>query len=157
MESEPPGNCRHLYWASNRDLFVTSFLDYWNVSCKSRFEEYKYLYSKFLYTTDPFRLSGSTVNRPYVACWECAAEWSGGSGGGEVEHTLWCQAASARDSVSHRTAKHKDLLLFKSCLFTPTDHFDTHRLCQHSNEEVERWKCLQQRLPFIAMYWHMLH
>lgn len=35
----------------------------------------------------------------------------GGPGGvGGFEHTLWCQAASASDSVSHRAAKHKDLL-----------------------------------------------
>ena len=127
------------------------FLGLLKCVCKSRFEEFKYLRSKFLYTTGPLRLSGSTVNRPYVACGEC---WErerevGGSGG--VEHTLWCQAGSASDSVSHRAAaKHKDLFppLQKLSSLVQTTSTDT----VYANAAVQRWKCLQQTLSFIAQY-----
>jgi hypothetical protein len=50
-----------------------------------------------------------------------------GVGVGGFEHTLWCQAASASDSVSHRAAKHKDLLppLQKLSSFLQTTSTDT--------------------------------
>jgi ribosomal protein L27 len=102
IQKDPPGNFRNLNWTSNGDLFVTSFLDYWNVSanhvsrnlctCTANFSTQQIRYGSVVARSTGHMLRvGSAVGRA-------------------VEHTVWCQAASVSDSVSHRAAKHKDHL-----------------------------------------------
>ena len=78
-----------------------------------------------------------------------------GLGGGEGvggEHTLWCQAASASDSVSHRAAKHKDLLppLQKLSSLLQTTSTDT--VCANAVTKKYKGENVYNRQSLIALH-----